>query len=274
VASRSRRAAVLGRPVDRSLSPALHRAAYVALGLDWSYDAIDCGIDELPTMLGERVDWAGFSCTMPLKHAAISVADEVSATARSVGAANTLLPRSQGGWRAENTDVVGIVAALAERSVRPARVTVLGAGGTAQAAIVALAQSGIARCAVLVRDTSRAERLVAIAAAAGVEVELAMLSPDATELGAELIVSTLPPGGADLIADRPWSAEQALLDVVYVPWPTRAAQAVQAAGGVVVSGAVMLLHQAAAQVQLMTGFDAPVEAMRAGLRAAAPDCGV
>jgi shikimate dehydrogenase len=265
---------VLGRPVARSLSPVLHRAAYAALRLDWRYDAIDCGTADLPLVLREREDWAGFSCTMPLKHAAMSLADQVSTTAQAVGAANTLLPRPGGGWLAENTDVRGIAASLRERSVRPGSVTILGAGGTAQAAVVALSQSGLRRCSVLVRDTARAERLVAVAAAAGVEVEVGLLAPRAPELVADLIVSTLPPGAADSIADQPWSADQALLDVVYDPWPTRIAVCVQAAGGVVVSGALMLLHQAAAQVELMTGSRAPVEAMRVALRASAPGCGL
>jgi shikimate dehydrogenase len=211
---------------------------------------------------------------MPLKHVAMSVADEVASSAKAVGAANTLVPRRAGGWLAENTDVTGIRAALAERSVRPTSVTVLGAGATAQAVVVALAELGIARCAVLVRDATRADRLVGTAHGVGVDADVAPLRPDAPELAADLVVSTLPPGAADLIAERPWSSHQALLDGVYDPWPTRSAAAVQAAGGVLVSGALMLLHQASAQVELMTGRTAPVEAMRAALRTAAPGCGV
>jgi shikimate dehydrogenase len=88
------------------------------------------------------------------------------------------------------------------------------------------------------------------------------------------VVSTLPPGAADPLSVRVWSAEQAVLDVVYVPWPTPLAAAAAAAGATVVSGALMLLHQAAEQVRLMTGHDAPLDAMRAALRAAAPDAGV
>ncbi|MDP9092124.1 MAG: shikimate dehydrogenase [Actinomycetota bacterium] len=274
MASLSRRAAVLGRPVVRSLSPVLHRAAYAALGLDWSYEAIDCGVAELSPVLGERQDWGGFSCTMPLKHAALALADERSPTAQAVGAANTLLPRAHGGWRAENTDVFGIAAALQERSVRPRSVTILGAGGTAQAAVLALAQSGLRRCSVLVRDVARAERLSAVASTAELDVDVGLLAPQAPELGADLIISTLPPGAADAVAGQVWSAGQALLDVVYDPWPTRIAASVRAAGGAVVSGALMLLHQAAAQVELMTGSAAPLEAMRAALLEASPDCGI
>ena len=271
-----RRAAVLGRPVAHSLSPVLHRAAYAELGLNWSYTAIDCGVSELPAVLAERADWAGFSCTMPLKRAALEVADEVRPVARAVGAANTLLPRPGGGWVADNTDVAGIVAALAENVVVASEVTILGAGGTAQAAVAAAAVQGAGHCTVLVRDPERTGEVRATAEAVGVALDVGQLSPGAPELAAGLVVSTLPRGVADTLAGFGWRRGQAVLDVVYDPWPTALAAAAAAAGARVLSGALMLLHQAAAQVALMTGVDAtdvPVPAMRAALRAAAPACG-
>lgn len=258
---------MLGRPIAHSCSPVLHRAAYAALELDWHYEAIDCGVAELPAVLAERADWAGFSATMPLKHALLDVAATVRPAAASVGAANTLLP-GPAGWIAENTDVAGIVAALAEHDITPRTVTVLGAGGTAQAALAALRTSGVDDCAVLVRDQRRAAGLLETAERLGIRVRLADLRPDAPELGAQLVLSTLPPHAADPLADRPWAAGHAVLDVVYTPWPTALAAAAQAGGATVISGAVMLLHQAAAQVELMTGRPAPVEAMRRALAAA------
>ena len=269
-----RHAAVLGRPVAHSLSPLLHRAAYAELGLNWTYAALDCGPDELAGVLAERADWAGFSCTMPLKHAVLDVAAEVAPVARAVGAGNTLLPLPGGGWRADNTDVAGIVATLAEHAVAPRTVTLVGAGGTAQAAVAALATFGLEECTVLVRDVRRTEQVRATGAALGVTIRTATLAAESPELGADLVVSTLPHGAADPLAARPWTAEQTVLDVVYDAWPTALARAVAAAGGKVLSGALMLLHQAAVQVALMTGCEAPVVAMRAALAHAAPDCGV
>ncbi len=268
------RAAVLGRPITHSLSPVLHRAAYTALGLDWTYEAIDCGADDLPSVLAERPDWAGFSCTMPVKHAALVAAAAVRPIAAAVGAANTLLPHPGGGWTADNTDVAGIVAALREKSVSPTSVCVLGAGGTAQAAVAAMSQLGLRRCAVLVRDPARTSELRQTAERLGLGLEVGVLAVDAPVLACDLVISTLPPGAADPLVAAPWQAGQALLDVVYDPWPTALADAVAAAGGAVVSGGLMLLHQAAQQVQLMTGRPAPVEEMRAALRAAAPRSGV
>jgi shikimate dehydrogenase len=261
---------VLGRPIGHSLSPALHRAAYAALGLNWTYDAIDCGVAELAGVLADRGDWAGFSCTMPLKRAALEVASSVAPMAAAAGAANTLLPRSDG-WRADNTDVVGIIAAVGSS---PQSATIVGAGGTAQAAVVALSALGVGECTILVRDPLRTDEVRASAAAVGLHVDIALLDRAAPALDAALVISTVPAGAADPLAARRWRPEQTLLDAVYDPWPTPVAAAVAVAGGTVRSGALMLLHQAAAQVQLMTGRIPPVDDMRAALRLVAPDAGI
>jgi shikimate dehydrogenase len=274
VAEPSRRAGVLGQPIAHSLSPVLHRAAYAALGLPWRYDAIECGETDLARMLDVRRDWAGFSCTMPLKRVLLSVADEVRPVAAAVGAGNTLLPRPGGGWIADNTDLAGVAGSLAEACVVPSSVSVLGAGGTAQAVVGALARIDVRRCTVLVRDPSRAEVLRRTADTFGVALDVAALDVLAPELGAELVVSTLPPGAADPLAAAAWRPGQTVLDVVYEPWPTPLAAAAHQAGATVLSGALLLLHQAAAQVELMTGRAAPLPAMRAALRAVHPDAGV
>lgn len=261
---------MLGQPVAHSLSPLLHTAAYAQLDLDWMYTAIDCGVADLPRVLAERADWAGFSCTMPLKRAVLDVVDEVRPVAAAVGAANTLLPREDGGWLADNTDVAGIVTSLAERVVVPNSATILGAGGTAQAAIAALAIVGLRECTVLVRDVRRTDALRATAEALDVDVTVGVLGIEARGLRADLVISTLPSGAADPLAAYGWARGQHVLDVVYDPWPTPLAAAVTAAGAGVLSGALMLLHQAAAQVELMTGLQAPVDAMRAALHLAVP----
>jgi shikimate dehydrogenase len=264
---------VLGRPVAHSLSPLLHRTAYAELDLDWQYEAIECGADEFAGVLAERGDWAGFSCTMPLKHVALQVASAVTPRATQVGAANTLLPDGAGGWRADNTDVHGMLAALAERAVRPGSVTVLGAGATAQAALVATRELGVSQCTLLVRDRSRSDVARQVARRAGLDLRVGQWGRDTAALDADLVISTVPAGAADTLAGWRWQPRQALLDVVYDPWPSALAAGAQAAGATVVSGAAMLLHQAAAQVELMTGRPAPTSAMRLALRAAVPDAG-
>jgi len=260
------RAAVLGRPIGHSLSPVLHTSAYAALGLaDWSYTAIDCGEDELPGLVdGLGPEWAGLSLTMPLKRAALAVADSADPLATAVGAANTLV-LGGGERRAYLTDVAGMAAALREAGcAAPDSAVVLGGGGTAQAALAALCMLGLDAAVVLVRDPGRAGDLRATADRLGVELDLraGLAGPVPA---ADLVISTLPAGAADGLAPP---AGAVVLDVVYAPWPTRFAAAAAAAGGTVVSGLAMLLHQAAAQVELMTGRPAPVPAMRAALDAA------
>ena len=261
-------AAVLGSPVAHSLSPVLHNAAYAALGLtDWSYGLHECREPELAVFVdGLGPEWAGLSCTMPLKRVTLEVADEVDALAAAVGAANTLV--LTGRRTAYNTDVVGIGATLGDIS---GRAVVLGAGGTSQAALAALREAGIEDVTVLVRDLGRTEELRDTAERLAVvpRIVAALADPAAASAeleGADVVISTLPPGGADPLV--PPGAGAVVLDVVYAPWPTPFAAAALAAGAGVRSGLEMLLHQAVAQVELMTGKPGPVAAMRTALDAA------
>jgi shikimate dehydrogenase len=260
----AKKGAVLGKPIAHSLSPALHLAAYQALGLDdWSYTAIECGEDELAGVVSSLgSDWAGLSLTMPLKRVVLSLLDVTDAIAAATGGANTLIFR--GGRRhGYNTDVPGIVTTLTEAGVKSAgRVTILGAGATACSALAALADLGVTSADVVVRDRSRASWLLAVADHLDMSVTLADVAPASSDL----LISTVPAGAADGYAARLLAGELrpgAVLDVVYADWPTPLARAAGQVGATVVSGFEMLLHQAAGQVELMTGRQAPVDAMRA-----------
>ena len=150
------------------------------------------------------------------------------------------------------------------------RAVVLGAGGTAQAAIAALAELGVADVTVLVRDASRADALRQTAARLGLSPTISPVLGDtvdaARELdGADVVISTLPAGAADELAGARWRPGVTLLDAVYAPWPTALAGGAAAGGATIVSGLEMLLHQAVAQVELMTGRPGPEPAMRAAL---------
>jgi shikimate dehydrogenase len=262
-----RRAAVLGSPIAHSLSPVLHTAAYTVLGLDdWSYTAIECDEAGLPALLAScDRQWAGLSLTMPLKRAVLPLLDWIEPLAVEVGGANTVI-FERGERHGYNTDVPGMVAALAEAGVTsPATATILGAGATACAALAALRETGLTSVAVLVRDRARAAGLLDAADRLGLAVELGPL--DAGVRSGDLLVSTVPAGAADFYAERvgvnrPGPA--VVLDVVYHPWPTRLAQAAARSGAVVVGGFDLLLHQAARQVELMTGIKpSPLDQMRA-----------
>lgn len=262
------RAAVLGRPVSHSLSPLLHRAAYAALGLtDWSYDALDVGAEDIPALLaGLGAEWRGFSVTMPCKQAALAAADQAGPLPRLLQAANTLV-RTPAGWRAENTDVAGVGMALQLAGVESVdRASILGAGGTATAAAVALASLGARQVEVVVREPARAGEVTRVLGELGVAVDVVRIA-DAV-LSGPLVVSTVPIDGQPGMLALPWRPEHTVLDALYAPWPTPLAIRVGECGGAVISGLELLFWQATEQVELMTGHPAPIGAMRAALDAA------
>jgi shikimate dehydrogenase len=278
VSSEVRRAAVLGKPVAHSLSPVLHGAAFAALGLTgWTYERIETAADELPRLVdGLGAEWVGLSVTMPGKRAALDHAGEVTPRAAAVGAANTLV-RTAKGWLADCTDVDGVTGALraAGGYVPPpgndtGTAIVLGAGGTAAAAVVGLAALGVGQVRLVLREPARAGETLDAAKRASLDVDVQRWSEvdfAALAAGAAVLVNTVPPD-----AVSPHVAELAgiphVLDVIYHPWPTPLAEAVAARGGRLATGLDMLLHQAFGQVEHFTGRPAPRAAMRDALRAA------
>lgn len=253
-----------GSPIEHSLSPVLHRAAYRALSLDdWSYERRE--VDEAGFGLafaGLGPEWEGLSLTMPLKEVAATVAHSLSETARETGAVNTLV-RDEEGWTGHNTDVHGVVAALAEVGCEsPETAIVIGSGATARSALRALEQCGVRSVTLMVRAAPR-PATVEQARRAGLSVEVVGLG---SWVIADVVVSTVPPGSVPV--DRlpvAGSAGSAVLDVVYGGGRTPLEAAATRQGWRVAAGTSMLLHQAARQVELMTGRQAPVETMRTAL---------
>ena len=253
------RAAVLGSPISHSRSPDLHRAAYAELGLDWTYDAIECNDRDFAAFfacLDEQ--WRGLSLTMPLKEVVLDVVEDVDDRARQVYSANTVCRTADSSsWRDTNTDIPGICSALGDVGVDSLkRVRILGAGATARSAVAAVAEMGAASIVVHARRPEAADEVVRLARDLG-------CSSRGTDLNVQwgdddLLISTLP---AD--AGASWAAalnanrigHTALLDASYHPWPTPLAQAWarHAPAAPVASGRDMLLWQAVDQVRLMTG---------------------
>ncbi|WP_255579868.1 shikimate dehydrogenase [Cryobacterium sp. PAMC25264] len=287
-----RRLAVLGSPIGHSLSPALHQAAYRALGLDWEYTAIEVGAGqvgarELNTFLdGLGPDWLGLSLTMPLKHVIQHRLTDLDRVAAVTGAVNTVrLSDTPGQGRTlsgYNTDVPGLVRALAEAGVdRANRVTLLGAGATAASALVAAAELGAEFVDVIARTPGKAETLETLGRELGLVVTVTGLDAvDAADRESDLVISTLP-GGTALPTEFPTRlrAETPLFDVGYAPWPSALASSWAATGGTAYSGLTMLLHQALIQVRIFVANDpfqplpdedSVLSAMRAALPAASP----
>jgi len=266
--------AVLGYPVSHSRSPAMHNAALAELALaeEWSYEAIEVAPDafeaSVRTMSGEG--FAGANVTVPHKGAALALADELSETAREVGAANTLVFAGDGeegsegiAIRAENTDAEGFVRSL-PASPRGARALVLGAGGAARAVVWALLREG-AEVAVWNRTQLRSRHLCE---------ELGGTAVAEPEQEAyELIVNTTAVGmaGEDPFAELPLSRQrfgpsQTVVDMVYGSEPTALLAAAGAAGAATVEGIEMLVQQGGLSLELWTGRPAPLETMRAAAR--------
>ncbi|MEA9985113.1 MULTISPECIES: shikimate dehydrogenase family protein [Subtercola] len=278
------RLAVLGSPIAHSKSPLLHAAAYRVLGFDAEYSAIEVGSGELADFVGGRdASWRGLSLTMPLKEEVLPLLASVDRLAGLTGAANTVLfgpavpqrDMQQGDMQQRaalasasssapdgrptllgfNTDVAGIVRAVEAAGIHQARhVLILGAGATAKSALVAAAQLGAQLVTVAARTPSKAAELISLGAQVGVIVELVPLSAALAGTSGDLTISTLPGEAltADDIGGLRVSPGSALLDVAYHPWPSTLAARWQGAGGTVVSGLSMLLHQALLQVRVFT----------------------
>jgi len=245
----ARRCAVVGHPVAHSLSPALHRAAYAALGLDWQFDAIDVPPGRLPGFVaGLDETWRGLAVTMPHKADAVTIG-QPDQTVRRLGVANTIVLVPDG-VQVHNTDVAGFVTALEYRRLNDVTEAILlGAGATARAALMALASLGVLKVGVQVRDAQRAGSLLTLADELGVDCAV---EPLGTQHATDLLLSTLPSDAASQWTSLV-SCAQVVFDVSYDPWPTPLADAAISAGRPLVTGLDLLCGQAVYQIDLMTG---------------------
>ena len=264
------RCAVLGDPIAHSLSPVLHRAGYEAVGLDWTYDAVQVPSGGLSAFLATLdPSWRGLSLTMPLKREVLALGDAVSmvsARARAAGAANTVLLDGPS-LHLDNTDFPGAAAALRERYDGPVTAaTVIGAGATAAAVGLALCDLGARSVTVLARDAARAEETMA-AISAHPSAPLVSVAPLDAEVVGEVVVSTIPASAQDAGLVERCRATPVVFEVLYDPWPTPLAADVSDGGRgdrgrVLVGGLDLLVHQAALQFEIFTGVPAPLTAMR------------
>ncbi|MFE3937619.1 shikimate dehydrogenase [Streptomyces goshikiensis] len=263
---------MLGSPIEHSLSPVLHRAAYQELGLaDWSYDRFEIDEAALPEFMAGLGDgWAGLSLTMPLNRAIIPLLDGISDTAASVEAVNTVVFTEDGRRLGDNTDIPGIVSALHERGVEKVpSAAILGAGATASSALAALSRICTGEVTAYVRSRARADEMRQWGERLGVPVRTADWSLAAEALAQPLVIATTPAGTTDALAASVPDGAGTLFDVLYDPWPTALAAAWSERGGKLIGGLDLLVHQAVLQVERMTGRPrAPLAAMRAAGEAA------
>jgi shikimate dehydrogenase len=265
----TRVAGVIGDPVTHSSSPALHNAAYDALGLDYVYVAFPVpaghGGDAVRAM--PVLGLVGLNVTMPHKAAAAAACDELTADAASLGAVNTVVCRPDGTLWGDSTDGEGLVRAARDEGVDPAGrgVLVVGAGGAARAVVLALARHGAAVTVAARRpDAARATAALApgVGAAGFDDLERRVAEADVVVNATPLGMRGEPPP-FDATRLRP---DQDVFDLVYHPAETPLLAAARAAGvRTAANGLGMLVHQAALSFVAMTGREAPLDAMRAAV---------
>lgn len=258
----TRQCAVLGSPIQHSLSPAIHRAAYAHLGLDWSYGRYEIAEDELSDFVEELDDsWRGLSCTMPLKHAVVQLGqpDEIVTL---LGVGNTLVfdghPSEPSTSRVHNTDVLGLEAALRHADAAGSTsALIVGNGATARSALAAVARLGVTQVTILARDPRKTDDLSALGERLNVTVDHVQLGSSVPSC--DLALSTVPARAQRDVAGAVASSARIVFDAVYDPWPTPLADAVADAGrGRMLNGLDLLAWQALYQVELFTGQTVPV----------------
>lgn len=258
------RCGVLGDPIEHSLSPTLHRAGYDALELPFDYDAVRVpagGLADVVDALGP--EWRGLSVTAPLKREALARAEEATDLARMAGAANTLV-RTSSGWRADNTDIPGAVAAITERFAGPiGSATILGGGATAASVGLALAELGVEQLTLAVREPRNAAEAVAAVRRHPAGLDVAVVGLDEVSGSGGILVSTIPAAAQSESLVRRAFPANVLFEVTYNHWPTPLVEAATAHGVAVVSGLDLLVHQAVLQFAMFTGHNGPLEVMRA-----------
>lgn len=267
------RLGVIGWPVAHSRSPAMFAAAFAACGMDdWSYQRLPVA----PALFDQTVraldasGFAGANVTIPHKQRALAVADEASEAARAIGAANTLSFGAEGGGRgtiaAENTDAPGLLAAIGE-PVAGRTAQVLGAGGSARAAVWALLRAGAAEVSVWNRTPERARELAAeMGARAVAEPAPADLLVNCTSVGLQRTASDAEALNQLALAADQVGSYACVVDLVYGENGTPLLSAAQAAGARTAGGLDMLVAQGALSFELWTGRQAPLQAMREGAR--------
>ncbi|MRJ77161.1 shikimate dehydrogenase [Aeromicrobium sp. SMF47] len=263
--------AVVGSPIAHSLSPVMHRAAYAELGLDWAYEAVEVHEGELGAFVGALGDDVrGLSVTAPLKREAAAAAHQHDEVVETLGVANTLVV-DDGMLSAYNTDVPGAIAAIQEVGVKaPRTARVLGGGATATSMALALVRLGVEELSFVVRDPARAVEATQVARGRGIEVHVRNIDEPLIEK-VDLLVSTVPDEAVGSRSYELADSSRAVFDVVYDPWPTSLGRAAVEAGLPVVSGIDLLAHQAALQVELMTGSIVSPQLLRdAALSALSP----
>jgi shikimate dehydrogenase len=261
---------IIGDPIDHSLSPAIHNAAFNTLGLNCSYIAFRVQEGQLKNSIDSlrSINIGGFNVTMPHKVKVLNYVDRFDKTVQLVGAANTV-NNEEGKLCAYNTDVAGFIRPLRERKVvfNGIQVMILGAGGAARAVVVALSgEKGIANINIFNRKSDRATNLVNLVKKLGLNANI-ISNDDVQKIAykSDLIINTTPLGMSNeesLIKSASISKNSIVYDIVYKPLNTKLIENAKTAGAQVVYGYEMLLEQATESFKIWLKMDPPIDSMK------------
>jgi shikimate dehydrogenase len=280
ISGKTRLVGVIGWPIEHSVSPPMHNAAFDALGMDWRYLAFAVRPDDLPDAIAgvRALGLRGINATVPHKEHLLALMDRLTPAARTIGAANTVIVSDEG-LTGHNTDAAGFLRALREAGFEPdgCRALVLGAGGAARAVVYALADVG-AHVTILNRTEARAHALAEEFAHVHPEVEprSGPLTANAVRReakGVDLVVNATTLGMWPKVELSPWPEEVAYpghafcFDLVYNPRETQLMRQARAAGAGASDGLGMLVHQGAEAFGLWTGTEPPIDTMYAACTA-------
>lgn len=261
---------IIGDPINHSLSPAIHNAAFNTLGLNCSYIALRVQEGQLKNSIDSlrAINIGGFNVTMPHKVKILNYVDRCDKTVQLVGAANTV-NNEEGKFCAYNTDVAGFIRPLRERKIsfNGIEVLILGAGGAARAVVVALSgERGIANINIFNRNTDRSANLAKLVKKLGLKASI-VSNDDIQKIASqsELIINTTPLGMSNeesLIKSASISKDSIVYDIVYKPINTKLIVNAKTAGAQVVYGYEMLLEQATASFKIWLKMDPPIDSMK------------
>jgi len=278
---------LLGQPVNHSLSPVMHNAAYEEMGLDWCYVAIPCdreNIEKVTTAL-RIVDCKGLNVTIPHKQEVLKACNKLTETANKIQAVNTLIPEKNNQWIGANTDVEGFLMPLKNHNLINKSVIVIGCGGSARAVVMGLNSLNIRKITIIGRNKNSLNIFISSMKNLLSKNQISIEGIDNKEIDitsyieeADLIINTTPIGMNDQnnvknnipLGNEIWnclSNKTILYDLIYTPRPTNWLKLGQKKNCFVIDGLDMLVGQGALSIKLWSGFnEVPVQIMKSSAK--------
>tara|TARA_B100001996_G_scaffold218772_1_gene168187 strand:+ start:63 stop:950 length:888 start_codon:yes stop_codon:yes gene_type:complete len=278
---------LLGEPVNHSLSPVMHNAAYEEMGLDWCYIAIPCdktNLEKVTTAL-RVIDFKGLNVTIPHKQEVLKACSQLTSTANDIQAVNTLIPEINNKWIGANTDVEGFIMPLKNQNLNKKNVVVIGCGGSARAVVMGLNNLNVKKITIIGRNDNSLDIFIKNMKKLSTKKKISIEAINNKKLDvttyieeADLIVNTTPIGmnrkkieNENIpLGNRVWenlSNKTILYDLIYTPRPTNWLKLGQEKNCFIIDGLDMLVEQGALSIKLWSGFnEIPTQIMKSSAK--------